>query len=287
MKTAIITSNKDTASMNIRENLLKYHSFEKTEKGYDSYDIYRHIDNAKTDQDTILVTANKESLDCEDIDKEIDADFFIFATRHQSSAGTPSLSVHTPGNWSQADCGGRGEKLCISPALHLRAAYLDLLENAKCMEHEITVEQTHHGPYIKKPCMFIEIGSCKEYWKDTAAGKIIADCIIRLINNKDIDKQEIKTAMVLGGGHYNQVANKIMARTDIAIGHICAKFLLGKLDVLMLKQAIEKHTTKVDMIILDWKGLGQHKKHVNSLLEEIDMPVKRAKKLLKGYKDDI
>ena len=55
---------------------------------------------------------DKESIYCENLDREINADILIFATKHQSGAGTKSLSVHIPGNFGKAEMGGK-EKLIV------------------------------------------------------------------------------------------------------------------------------------------------------------------------------
>lgn len=64
-----------------------------------------------------LYLIEKESIYNENIDKEIEAEQFIFATKHQSSQGVHSLSCHSPGNWSIAEAGGENKKLCIASAV--------------------------------------------------------------------------------------------------------------------------------------------------------------------------
>src|SRR3989338_9528516 len=149
MKTAIIVSKKDPAGINIAEHLRKY-----------NLDSSLHV----VEEDTILSN---------DLDKKIEADLFIFATKHQSAKGVHSLSCHSPGNWDRAEAGGKDRELCGSPALLLKEDFLELNKAGKDTHHEITLEVTHHGPYIEKPCVFIEIGSDEENWINKDAGKII------------------------------------------------------------------------------------------------------------------
>lgn len=141
MKTAIIVSKVDPAGMNIAGFLEK-----------------ENLDNAK------LYFVEKESIFNENIDKEIEADLFIFATKHQSAKGVHSLSCHSLGNWDKAEAGGKERTLCIAPAVLLKEAFVELSKAGKEMHNEITLEVTHHGPYMEKPCMFIEIGSDKDNW---------------------------------------------------------------------------------------------------------------------------
>ena len=72
-------------------------------------------------------------------------------------------------------------------------------------EHElknfqITLECTHHGPFIDKPCIFIEIGSTENEWKNRKAGFIIAKTIKEIINEfKENTYNEVAVGIGLSG----------------------------------------------------------------------------------------
>ena len=85
--------------------------------------------------------------------------------------------------------------------------------------------------------------------------------------------------MLLGGGHYNSAANKIMERTEYAVGHICPKYALANLDSEMITQAIEKTIPKPSLVALDWKGLGQEKERIVNLLDEMNIKYKKSKSM--------
>jgi len=255
MKTAIIASKKDLAGLNIasfleKEDLSKY--------------------NSK------LYLVEKESIYNENIDKEIEADQFIFATKHQSEKKVHSLSCHAPGNWGKAEAGGKDRKLCIAPAILLKNAFLELNKLAKNLNHEVTLEVTHHGPYLEKPCFFIEIGSDEKNWQNKEAGKIISEVILNLLKNNN---NNYKVAFGIGGPHYANTFNRRTLTTDIALGHICPKYQLKNLDKEMILQAIEKTTPKPDFILLDWKGLGKEKQRIMDLLKELNLEYKRTDNL--------
>ncbi len=261
MQTAIIVSKIDPAGMNIagfleKQELSKYNS------------ELRFVD--------------KESFSNENIDKEIEADLFIFATKHQSAKGVHSLSCHSPGNWDKAEAGGEDKKLCIAPAVLLKQAFIELNKAGKEMHHEITLEVTHHGPYLEKPCMFIEIGSDETNWKNKEAGEVISKVILNLLKNIDDimnNKNNYKVAFGIGGPHYANTFNKRILETDIAIGHIYPKYMLEKLDKELIQQAMKKTIPKPDFVLLDWKGLGKEKQKVVNLLKELKIEFKRSDQL--------
>jgi len=263
MKLAIISSKQDLASVNIRNNLINNYDFKKTNEIYE----------LKIDDNIItLYTINDELIHAEDL--EINADFFIFISKHVSKENTPSFTTHSIGNWDKADFGGKDKTLCPSSALLLKNMFLELLKNSKeKTDYETTLEATHHGPFTEKPTLFIEIGSTEKEWNDKNNGKIIAATIINSLKNNNNNQ---KIAIGLGGTHYCNNFVKILKRTDIAFSYICPKYMLEKLNKELLQQAIQKTKEKVDFIVLDWKGLGKEKQNIIDLLKELNLEYKRT-----------
>ena len=90
MQFAIITSEKDIAGITIKESLLKLFEFRRTNDVFNGYPIYQLKENIK------LYTLKKDTVFAENLDKEISADIFIFATRHSSKSKKPSQIVNEP-----------------------------------------------------------------------------------------------------------------------------------------------------------------------------------------------
>ncbi len=265
MRFAIIVSTLDPAGMNIRDKLINEQHFKDAGEKFEGEPIY-------TNGETLLYTVTKRTIDCEHIDKDIKADIICFATKHQSEKGVPSLSVHAPGNWGKAEMGGSDRELSIAAASCIKEG-LNILEKKDHADHDVTVEATHHGPLLDTPCFFIEIGSDEDAWKDPKAGSVIAETIIEIIKKQP----EYPAAILLGGGHYNHEANKIILRSDIAIGHICPKYALDNLDEEIFNKAIERNKEKIDLVILDWKGLGPNKERIKKIIEKKGIKVVRSK----------
>lgn len=199
-------------------------------------------------------------------------DFVIFASKHQSEKKEKSLSIHAPGNWKENDFGGEKEKVCPSSALFQKQLFENLEKTAK--EHEldkhykITLECTHHGPLIDKPCVFIEIGSTEFEWTDRRAAFVIAKTIADTIEKfKENPYNEI--AVGIGGPHYCPNFNKIQLNSNIAISHIIPKYKLP-LTKTMIQEATSKTIEEVDFAVLDWKGLGnkEQRNEVVKILED-------------------
>lgn len=273
MKIAIIVSKKDPAGMNILEQLRLSYPFKATNFKFENEPIYE-LDSQIKSIDVKLYITETDSVHCENIDKSIDADLFIFATKHQSKTKIPSLSAHTTGNWGKAEFGGKDRQLCVAPANYIKEAIIKLEELNK-IKYEVVQECTHHGPFLEKPIMFIEIGSAEEQWKNKEAGKIIAETIHSLVTREIPDH---RTAFGIGGLHTTPNFKKIILNTGTALGHVCPKYNLENLDDEMLHQALTRSTRPADIVILDWKGLKEHKQRIKELLEKNKIDYTRTDK---------
>jgi D-aminoacyl-tRNA deacylase len=221
---------------------------------------------------TALYLINTDIIEDKGIDqsKLEDFDFVIFASKHESSQGGKTLSIHAPGNWRKAELGGKDEKLCPTSALFQKFAFEKLNSLAKqhfLDNYEITLECTHHGPLIHKPCLFIEIGATENQWKDKRAAFVIAKTIKQTIEEfKPNPYNEV--AVGIGGPHYCPVFNKVQLNSNVALSHIIPQYVLPIKEE-NLKEAIKKTIEEVDFVLIDWKGVGNSEAK-NQLLEILD-----------------
>ena len=297
MNIAIVSSTKDIASTNIKENLINNFDFNKLDEKFDNNNIYQHIINNEKNNKIIikLFTINSELIFTDDLDNKIDADVFVYISRHRAQEGRASLTCHNIGNFGKAKHGGKEKTLCYSDSFLLKNIFIELNNNVK-EPYEVTSEATHHGPYMEKRVLFVELGSNEEYWKDEEGGKIIAKSLINafenynktinnnsneIINNnesKDNGNHGFESVFLIGGSHYSHVANKAMLKGNIAVGHICAKYNLPDLDEDLIKDAMEK--CKAKLVLLDWKGLGKEKARIVEILKKNSIPYKRSDQVM-------
>ncbi len=246
-KYLIVTCRKNPAGMNIVNSLSQFRKNPLLSSMSDqaSFDIYI------TEEESLY----DENLDMKKINQY---DFIIFPYTHKSEKGEKSLCVHTPGNWRDAKLGGSYGKICPSSALFFKKIFENLNEIAKKYEldkkYNITLEATHHGPFIEKPCLFIEIGSSETEWNDRQASFVVAKTIAETIQNfKENPYNEV--AIAIGGPHYCPNFNKIQLKSNIAISHVIPNYSVPITED-MIKEAIEKTEEDVDFALVDWKGLG-------------------------------
>lgn len=194
-------------------------------------------------------------------------DLCIVASKHKSLSGTPTLTVHSPGNFGAAKAGGRAGELAIAPALFLREALLHIIRK-KPDGYEAGLEVTHHGPTsLPFPVMFVEVGSTIKEWNDPLACSVAAETISGLFNKEPLS---VPAAIGFGGGHY---CRKFSLVRDYALGHICPKYALRQLGSGIVDQMIEKTLPRPQAALVEKKGLGVEKKRITGILEEKDLDV--------------
>jgi len=271
-KKTIVVSKEDIGGMNIYSRLLENFDFQETADQYKGNSIYRSSKSMLR-----LVLIDSLHIFSEHLD-ELNAEFITFASRHSSKSGKPTLSVHPVGNWGKAELGGKDRSLGPTSAALMKNYLLSLKEKQESqnLDFEVSYEVTHHGPGLKTPCCFIEIGSTEPQWRDEKAALAVAETIMERSSFPGCH-----TAVGIGGLHYNPQFTKIALSTEYAFSHMCPKYNLPNFDQEMLRKALSASLEKVDEIIVEHKGLGQEKQRVMEVLESQPIPLRRAKELRK------
>ena len=173
-------------------------------------------------------------------------------------------------------------KVCKTSAQWQKQFFEKLHENVQKYDlkgYNLTMECTHHGPLIEKPCVFVEIGSTDFEWNDRRAAFIIANTIKDTIDTfKENPYREV--AIGIGGPHYCPNFNKVQLNSNVAISHVIPQYALPLTEE-MLKQAISSTDEEVDFAVLDWKGLGKsaERQQVLNLLDKMYIQYKKSSKV--------
>ncbi|MDI6916349.1 MAG: D-aminoacyl-tRNA deacylase [Thermoplasmatales archaeon] len=205
-------------------------------------------------EDIVLTVIDDEHLYHDNIDSEIEEqlgvkfDSVIFASKHKSGSGMKTLSAHPVGNYSKPDFGGR-EKTLVPASPHLMTAALRIMKEKNKADYHVCFEVTHHGPYLKTPAFFIEIGSDENSWKDEKAGKVIAETIIETINYHE----KHPVLIGVGGGHYAPRFTGLTLSKKVSFAHMLPKYQIENIDESMVDEIIQK--SKPDFVYFHRKGM--------------------------------
>jgi len=257
----IIASKIDKAGINITTQMSQFGNF-----------------NFYLVEDEMIYT---ENLNLEKINQY---DFIIFTSKHQSEKGTKTISIHAPGNFRKAELGGQEGRVCKTSAVFQKQIFEKLKDNMDKFHlkgYDLTLECTHHGPLINKPCLFVEIGATETEWKDRKAGFIVAKSISEIINEfKENPYNEV--AIGIGGPHYCPNFNKIQLNSNIALSHVISQYAFP-LTQEMMQEAIAGTDEDIDLFLLDWKGLGnaEQRNQVMEVLDKFYIQKKRTSEISK------
>ncbi len=144
----LVASNKDVASLNIKKQVLSYYPFRKLTKIFQHNPVYGAELNGKTMN---LVTLTDESVERKIYPKKFPtAKSIILISRHSSQSGKPTLSVHAPGNFGNAELGGLPGKLSVSSPYAMQNAlrYFFYHKEKLSLNYEVSFECTDHGPNL-------------------------------------------------------------------------------------------------------------------------------------------
>ncbi|WP_049996781.1 D-aminoacyl-tRNA deacylase [Halococcus sediminicola] len=162
-----------------------------------------------------------------------------FVSKHAGDTGR-LLTAHHTGNFGPAEAGGEdGEFATACPNAH--SEVLASLAEYAPANYEVGMECTHHGPTaVGVPSMFVELGSSESEWSDPAGARAVARAVIDL---RDVAPRRERQLVGFGGGHYVPRFERIVGKTDWAVGHIGADWALdamGSVDEDVLRRAFER-----------------------------------------------
>jgi D-aminoacyl-tRNA deacylase len=258
----IISSNIDPASTNIKNQLLKQTKWEEINT-FNQNPVYQHTEI----KNIIMITINDRKITHENIDEEVKEKLevnpkqAIFISRHTSKTGEPTLTVHPIGNYGTAEFGGENKTLVTSSPKTMTNLLRLLNENAKKekLYHKVCFEVTHHGPFLKLPTLFIEVGSTEEEWIKTKPAAAVAQSLLqhfkKYLYEEDMPK-DMPVILGVGGGHYAPRFTDVALEKEVAFGHMVPRYQIEAENITeeMLEQAIAE-TPNITAVYFHRKSL--------------------------------
>eukprot|EP00752_Nemacystus_decipiens_P001496 g1470.t1 len=168
----------------------------------------------------------------------------VFLSKHVAKSGVPALCVHpigVPNPSSSTAAGGKAGR-CPPPSPRLAGCLREVgratREAGLESSFDVTLEVTHHGPWLETPAMFVEIGSSEEHWGRADAAEVWANALTRMLglvgspagdtnwaNLSPSDRAEKAAFVCIGGGHYAPKPGDL-ARRGGYVGHMLASYVL-------------------------------------------------------------
>ena len=218
-----------------------------------------------------LAIISTPAISADWLDEKYDYDGFVFLSKHAAESGQLALTCHSTGNFSEAKFGGNDRQVAI-PHPDLQKAYLQTLKknNSMFLEFQITIEATHHGPTaLKKPSIFIEIGTTVKQWNDELLCSSVASLVHQVLS-QPIPRNPV--AICFGGTHYPSKFTNELLDGKFALGTVIPKHALENLDEELFSHILSQNKMAT-VALLDWKGLGSDKQKILDFLKSTDLEV--------------
>jgi D-aminoacyl-tRNA deacylase len=252
----IVYSENNLTSKNIADAIKKEIEFEEA-------DIVEGMPHFKS-ENVDMLAMQEGVLDASFLDSCIKTDLIIFPCSHRSAKGVPSFTVHSEGNWSgEAMLGGQPKRLSTASPDWMLSALRNLVKN-NATELPVLYEATHHGPLLKTPSFFIEVGGTEQALSDKGYAAIVAKSIVETLDSaKDYDS----CTFGIGSMHYPEKFTRLALSKGYAFSHIMPKYYAHEID--MIKQGVESSSISIDKAIIEWKGLKALDR--NKIIEELNV----------------
>ena len=264
MSRLLICYDKDPPSANMRHYLLEKRQWE--DIGSDGENTYMSCDG------DVLMNISVKHIFAEGIDGiaskyGVDVTDVVFMSRHSAASGKPTLTVHPIGNFKDAEFGGNPRTL-VKPTPHMMT---DALRRMKVRndspEYSVSFEVTHHGPYLDKPTMFIEIGSEETHWGDMHAADMLSDVILGM--NGD---ERYPVVVGVGGGHYAPRFTELVLTQKVDMGHMVPYYQIQNTDDEEVARMISDACTATDtgLVYVHRNSMkGAEERRINAIIDSL------------------
>ncbi len=179
----------------------------------------------------------------------------LVLSSHASEMGVKSLTVHTPGNFSENLFGGEKRKLSYANPILQSVLLKELYAKNPFKDFRVSLEVTHHGPTIDAPVTFYEVGSSEKEWRDEEVCKFMAKILKSAIPKYfDLLEKDLRICFGVGGPHYAPNFTRKVIKENMIIGHIMPKY---NFNPEMFPEMVMKNFPKrAEVCVIDWKGLN-------------------------------
>jgi D-aminoacyl-tRNA deacylase len=284
----LVASKKDPASITMAKCLIDEIGFSKFENRENqnivgSHSLHRSGEKDGKNNDTsfdsysfknieLHLSHNSSLLHLDNLDEIYpDSAAFVFLSKHSSESGKPTLTCHFTGNFSDTNpYGGIKRELGIAYPYIQKRYIIDVTsKQSSVSEYDIIIEATHHGPTsLKKPSVFIEIGSTQKQWTDKKAASIVCQSVVNILTREKANPHCKSVGIAFGGTHYPTKLNKLLLESEFGLASIASKHNLTAIDEFMIRQMISRSAEKVTHAIVDKKGLGKKKNRILELVNK-------------------
>lgn len=240
-KRLLICSRADKASLKMADFLQSNYDFTQSERNEDLFEsgnlLLYFIRGLHLNYSNLETEVGSLGIQPADV---------VFLSKHSSSAGIKSLTVHATGNFGIAELGGLDNHVSMSDPGFMSSS-LRIMASEPVEGFNTTFEATHHGPFLMVPNYFIEIGTTENEWGNRSALSVVTRAIV------ESQASGGDSFVGVGGGHYCPKITEYVLNNGCDVGHIISKHSHNSLTAESLAETV-KNTPSCKGFIMDHKG---------------------------------
>ncbi len=264
----IIYNESDPASKNIAEYIASTYGFSSSGTGFVSEKL----------EGVEIIKSEVNLLEAEFIDS-LGFEAAYLLSEHVSSAGVGAFTSHPTSNCgSEAKLKGKPHELSVAAPLRMLGILQQL--NARLASApgiSLTYEATHHGPLLKTPSLFAEIGGNDDTISNKALAAILGEAIVASLQ---ANTEYSKVVIGIGSNHYPSRFTKLALEKGYAFSHMFPKYAYYNDDatnnVFMLEQAVSRSKPEPELAVLDWHSFNSmERQEIIKKLNELGIDYER------------
>lgn len=255
----IVYTSIDKISNSIGEHLISSFGFEETKRN--SIGIFFKKGNVE------MVRIKSDLMKSDFLERVIDTDYFVFLSSHFSKQGVLSFTCHSLGNLTNDNgFGGKPRELGFASPKNM-LAFLSHMNSNNIYDIDLKYEATHHGPLLRTPSFFVEVGGPRNISNLDDMSFAVAQSVIDTSYNNIIYD---KIVVGFGGGHYPIKFTKLALEGRYGFSHIISKHNINEMD--MFEQAVMRSDILPECAVIEWKSIKRvNKEEIIKKLENIGL----------------
>lgn len=227
----LVFSRKRAFSNIILQKLLKEGVliFETKSNGFEFYNYNKRIGNGNCKGivvEDFLYLTDKDVQKIEKYTKE-PCEFLIISPHKSENKGKDIITIHYTGNFGKNEYGGSPKDFSIADVKTFYSLY-QIITNTELEGLDFCVEATHHGPTIKRPLLFFEIGPDEKAYENVMYQQTYINILKKHIGEPE--QKDLDCYILIGAPHYldKEMVDDVKAKHKPDSNRFCLSHIIPK-----------------------------------------------------------
>lgn len=225
------------------------------EANFDGFEFYKYNEKVGSGACKGIVVEDFLYLTDKDVQK-IEAytkepcKFLIISPHKSENKGKDIITIHYTGNFVKNELGGNPKDFSIAD-VETFYSLSNIITNTELGTLDFCVEATHHGPTIKRPLVFFEIGSDENAYNNIRHQQIYVDILKKHIAQQE--QKDLDSYILIGAPHYldKQMIDDIKTKHKPDSYKFCLSHIIPKYALINLLELEDSEIREIFMRLIE------------------------------------